>query len=302
MRLDKLLSAVTGKSRSDVKKTCKSGKVSVNGKMVQDPGFQVDPEKDEVFLEGQAALYEKYHYFLMDKPPGVVTAREDGRFPTVMDVFRDAMPDASEKGLSPVGRLDKDTTGLLLITDDGELAHRLLSPARHVDKTYEVLCDGILTREDVDAFSAGMDIGEKKPLKPAKLEIKETGLPYPEGFEPDALGNHGGKSPRSFDPDVLKDAGKNPAEGSAEDALKVRGKNMPEPGKPCSLAYITISEGKYHQVKRMFAKTGKPVLLLRRLSFGPLHLDEGTEIGAVRALIKDEVAALKSAAGLEEEA
>ena len=234
MRLDKLLSRLGTASRSGCRDLLRSGRVRVNGETAKDPAMDVPPGA-EVCLDGKPLDTRLARHLMLHKPAGVLTAKEDRSSPTVMDLLPAVY---TSLGCMPVGRLDKDTTGLLLLTTDGELAHRLLSPARHVDKVYEVRVDGELAREDAAAFEAGIPLRDFTAL-PAKLEILAP-----------------------------------------------------------SLALVTVREGKYHQVKRMFGAVGKPVAALRRLSFGPIRLDEALAPGDFRELTEKEIAALYDAAGL----
>ncbi len=235
MRLDKLLTHLGVASRSGVKELLKAGRVRVNGEAVRDAAFQVQ-EGDGVLLDGKRLDTRLSRHVMLHKPAGVLTAKEDARQETVMDLLP---PVYSAVGCMPVGRLDKDTTGMLLLTTDGELAHRLISPERHVDKVYEARVEGTLTDRDAEAFAAGSPLKDFTAL-PAKLEI---------------LGS--------------------------------------------DLARVTVREGKFHQVRRMFGAVGKPVLALRRLSFGPLPLDEALAPGEYRELTETEIAALYAAAGMK---
>ena len=214
MRLDKLLVELNIGTRSEVKALLKKGLIFVDGEKATKPETKVDENTAQITYQGKEYTYKKFFYYVINKPKGVITATEDAHERTVMDVFYSQCPDAP-KGLSPVGRLDKDTTGLLLITNDGQLAHDMLSPKKHVDKTYYVELDGELTSEDVAALEAGVRIGEGDLTAPATVKY--------------------------------------------------------EGGNTC---YITIHEGKFHQVKRMFFAVGKTVLELKRTAFGPLVLDE----------------------------
>ena len=237
MRLDKLLSRLGEASRSGCRELLKAGRVQVNGETVASGAFSV-PEGALVTLDGRALDCRMDRYLMMNKPAGVLTAREDPRQRTVMDLLP---PVYASLGCMPVGRLDKDTTGLLLLTTDGELAHRLIAPARHVDKVYEALVEGKLEQKDAEAFAAGIALGDFTSL-PAKLEILAPG----------------------------------------------RGR-------------VTVQEGKFHQIKRMFGAVGKPVKELRRLCFGPLTLDEALRPGDYRELNEEEIAALYAAAGIKHE-
>lgn len=227
MRLDKYLADLRIGSRSEVKEKIRKGLVKVNGQTVKDPGCAVSAG-DSVECEGAALRYREHFYYMLNKPAGILSATEDARQQTVLDLF----PKELRKDLSPVGRLDKDTVGLLLITDDGQLAHRLLSPARHVDKVYLVRTDKEIGPEDATCFAEGMCLSDGTVLKPADLEIDR------------------------------------------EDPLQAR---------------ITIREGKYHQIKRMFAARGKEVVYLKRLSMGTLSLDPSLEEGCWRELTEEEI-------------
>ena len=171
VRLDKFLADAGAGTRSEVKKYIQKGQVQVNGKSVKKPELKVTKE-DQVVMNGQEIhAAPEYVYYLFNKPAGCVSATEDSRDKTVLDYIEEK---DRRKGLFPVGRLDKDTEGFLLITDDGPLAHELLSPKKHVDKTYYAVTDGCMTDEDVQQFAQGLEIGEKNPTMPAKLEILST--------------------------------------------------------------------------------------------------------------------------------
>ncbi len=229
MRIDKLLANAGTGSRKEVKKLLKTGAVTVNDEIVKDPKTQVDPERDVVMLFGEVVHYQEYVYFMMNKPAGVLTATEDFYDETVVDLL-----DESDRIRSPfpVGRLDKDTEGLLLLTNDGLLAHRLLSPKKEVPKTYFAVVKGEVTEEDAERFAAGVVLDDGYKTKPARLKILKSGL--------------------------------------------------------MSDVELTITEGKFHQVKRMFAAVGKKVVYLRRVSMGPLSLDENLRPGEYRELTEEE--------------
>ena len=234
MRLDKLLSNLGVASRAGCRELLKAGRVQVDGQTVRDGAAQIS-EKAAVLLDGTALDTRLARHLMLFKPAGVLTAAEDGRQQTVMDLLPGVYRSC---GCMPVGRLDKDTTGLLVLTTDGELAHRLIAPGRHVDKVYEAVVDGVLDEGDAAAFAAGIPLKDFTAL-PAKLEVL--------------------------------------AENRAR---------------------VTVQEGKYHQVKRMFGARGKPVLALHRASFGPLQLDETLCPGQFRELTGEETAALYAAAGM----
>ncbi len=241
VRLDKFLADAETGTRSEVKKMIQKGQVQINGETVRRPEQKVHPDWDKVTLFGEPiGMREEFQYFLLHKPAGCVSATEDKREKTVMEYIP-----SKRKGLFPVGRLDKDTEGLLLITNNGALAHQLLSPKRHVEKTYFAKVRGILTEEDVRRIEQGVDIGEDKPTLPASLRILETVTDQEE--------------------------------------------------RPCSDIYLTICEGKFHQVKRMMEAVGKKVLYLKRISMGPLTLPDDLEKGQCRPLTKEEVSFLLKA-------
>lgn len=233
MRLDKFLVEMKKGSRSEVKKLIKSGRVTVDGQTVREPEQKFDPERAQISLDGQTVSYASFEYFMLNKPQGVVSATEDRRFQTVVDLI----DTARRKDLFPAGRLDIDTEGLLLITNDGQLAHQLLSPKKHVDKVYFARVEGILPSDVKEQFAKGLTLdGEVKTL-PAQLELLKEG--------------------------------------------------------PVSEVRLTIHEGKFHQVKRMFEAVGCRVIYLKRLSMGSLVLDETLAPGEYRRLTDDELRALK---------
>jgi 16S rRNA pseudouridine516 synthase len=244
-RLDKLLSEYKIASRSECKKIIKKGRITVNGVVASDASMTVEPDTDEIALDGAVIACQEFEYFMLNKPSGCLTATRDPRQPTVMDY----LPDSRRRDLSPVGRLDKDTEGLLLITNDGALNHRLLSPHHHVSKTYEAIIDGIMTPDEVKAFETGLDIGEKKPTAPAVLKIIDDNFPI----------------------------------GNAAVTKNTVG----------SKVLVTITEGKYHEIKRMFLKFGLTVLYLKRISMGALVLDSTLAPGECRPLTKSEIDSLQ---------
>lgn len=235
-RLDKLL-ADTGKwSRREVKALVRQGLVRVDGRLAASAEDKLDPAVAIVTVAGETVALHRFTYVLLHKPAGVLTATEDRKQPTVLDLLP---PELRRIGLAPVGRLDKDTEGLLLLTNDGELAHRLLSPKYHVEKRYLARVDGELSATDAEAFARGMTLGDGLECLPAGLELL--------------------------------------------------------PGHAC---IVTLREGKFHQVKRMLAARGAPVLYLKRLSMGPLTLDDSLAAGAYRLLRAEEISALYRACGL----
>lgn len=239
LRIDKLLAHTGYGTRSEIKKAVKAGLVYVDGIRVKDSGLIVDPNKQKVTFNDEEVRYRSTIYVMLHKPQGVVSATEDTRDRTVIDLLD---PDDTWLDPFPVGRLDKDTTGLLLLTNDGQLAHELLSPKKHVDKTYVALVQGAVDEHDQEAFAAGVTLDDGYVTKPAKLIIRE----------------------------------------SSENAEGI-----------CTLIELTITEGKFHQVKRMFQSVGKQVLTLHRQSMGPLKLDEQLALGEYRHLTEEEIKLLK---------
>ena len=235
-RLDKIISNLGYGSRKEVKSFAKKGLIEVDGVIVKDNGMLVDPEKSVIKINGEEILYRKYIYLMMNKPDGVISATHDNRDQTVVDLLE---LDHQIFNPFPVGRLDKDTVGLLLLTNDGELNHRLISPKWHVDKVYYAQIDKEVTESDVEAFKKGIVLDDGYKCMEAKLEILE----------------------------------------SSEEGSEIR---------------VTIQEGKYHQVKRMFEAVGKKVTYLKRESFGGLELDEDLEEGEYRELTEEELELLRS--------
>ena len=235
-RLDKLL-AGTGKwSRREVKALVRQGLVRVDDRLAASAEDKLDPAAAIVTVAGETISLCRFTYVMLHKPAGVLTATEDRKQPTVLDLLP---PELRRIGLAPVGRLDKDTEGLLLLTNDGELAHRLLSPKYHVDKRYLARVDGELSAADAEAFARGMTLGDGLECLPAGLEVL-----------------------------------------------------------PDRVCVVTLREGKFHQVKRMLAARGAPVLYLKRLSMGPLTLDDSLAAGAYRLLRAEEISALYRVCGL----
>lgn len=222
-------------SRNDVRKLVRAGRVYVDGVPAFDAGMKIDPERDDVRVDGERVVFREFVYLMMNKPPGVVSATEDRREATVVDLLA---PEYRRFSVFPVGRLDKDAVGLLLLTNDGKLAHELLSPRRHVPKTYLVEIDGALTERDAEAFARGVRLDDGYVALPAELR------PVGDG--------------RRF------------------------------------MAEVTVVEGKFHQIKRMFQAVGRRVTFLERVRFGPLELDRSLARGAYRELTEAEIALLKT--------
>lgn len=259
MRLDKLLGNLGYGTRNEIKKLCRQGAVLVNGKEMKKSSDHVDPNKDEIFFNGQRVDYREYVYIMLNKPAGYISATYDKNEATVIDLI-------DEKYLPfepfPVGRLDKDTEGLLILTNDGKLSHRVLSPKKHVPKKYYAIIKGIVTKEDIEKFKEGLDIGEGYTTKPAELEIIKE-------LEIEKLSEN-----LEIDLEELKEAIDYKNEGLCE-------------------INVSISEGKFHQVKRMFKAVGKEVIFLKRIKMGGLCLDESLELGEYRELTEEEIKLLE---------
>lgn len=230
IRIDKFLCEMNIGSRSEVKNYLKQGLVTVNGNIVKKADIKLDEEKDVVTYKGETVKYSRYVYYMLHKPAGVVSATNDNTCRTVNELLKNT----GYTDIFPVGRLDKDTEGLLLMTNDGKLAHNLLSPQKHVAKTYLAVLKEEISKEDILCLESGVDIGEEKPTRQAKVEVMDS------------------KSIR-----------------------------------------ITITEGKFHQVKRMLHAVGNEVVYLKRLSMGSLELDESLAVGEYRELTELEIDVLK---------
>ena len=232
MRLDKYLVETGCCSRTEAKKIVRAGGVSVNGRVPKSSDEKIDPNADEVIFCGKRVIYREFTYIMLNKPEGYVSATEDGRDKTVLDLLP---PEVNKNGLFPCGRLDKNTLGLMLITNDGDLAHQLLAPKKHVSKVYGFECREPLSDRDAERLCEGVDIGDGYITKPAKITLE------------------------------------------GEDRQKGR---------------ITIDEGKYHQIKRMFEAVDNKITYLERLEFGALKLDDSLERGQWRYLTDGEIASL----------
>lgn len=251
LRLDKYLADIGIGTRSEVKKLLKTGLIQVNNKKIKDPSFKVNPESDQVVYNGENLKYQEFHYYMLNKPAGCVSATKDGLSPTVIEFLKDE----PTRDLFPVGRLDKDTEGLLLITNDGMLAHNLLSPKKHVDKTYIAYVDKPLGDEQLSLFKTGLDIGDETPTLPAEI-VEASKNEIIENLEKASI---------------------------AKDTFSY------------SAVYkVILKEGRYHQVKRMFEHFGSKVVYLKRLSMGTLRLDSLLLPGRYRPLTPDEILALKN--------
>ncbi len=229
-RLDKIIASQGKYSRSEVKKLVKKGAVSVNGTTVKQYDLKISPESDEITVEGERILYKKHIYIMMNKPQGVISASNDKTQKTVVDLVPDEL---MRDGLFPAGRLDGDTVGFVLITDDGDFAHRILSPKNHITKTYHAVLQRKITAEDIERFKKGVELSDGTLCLEAELSEIEGDVP---------------------------------------------------------MAEIIICEGKYHQVKRMFAALGNKVLKLKRVKMGKLCLDERLSEGECREITSEELA------------
>lgn len=232
IRLDKYLADMSIGTRQEVKKYIRQGRVKINEDIIKKPEYKIREDEDKITFDGAPVAYETFEYYMLNKPAGVISATEDKRDKTVLDLIKEK----KRKDLFPVGRLDKDTEGLLLITNDGALAHRLLSPKKHVDKCYYAKISGGVTEEDVRVFKERINIGtqeEPEWTMPAELKILEKGT-----------------------------------------VSRIR---------------LTIREGKFHQVKRMFLAVGKEVVYLKRERMGALVLDEELAPGEYRKLTNSEL-------------
>ena len=230
MRLDKFISTTTTLSRAEAKKIIKKG-ILINDILIKSPDYKIDEFNDQVIVNGNRLVYQKYVYIMMNKPKNTVSATEDAIERTVVDILRDE--DRIYK-VFPVGRLDKDTEGLMLLTNDGELAHKLISPKKDVEKKYYVEVSGELKNEHLKIIKEGVILEDGYRCKPARLEILDS------------------------------------SEGNSK-------------------ANIFITEGKFHQVKRMMKSLGTTVTYLKRLSIGSLKLDENLKLGEYRYLTDDEL-------------
>jgi len=229
-RLDKILAHLGYGSRREIRELCKKGLVVIDGKAVKDSSMHVNPEESEIKVNGEAINYREFVYIMLNKPQGVISATEDNRHETVIDLL-----DKEYKSFEvfPVGRLDIDTEGLLILTNDGQLAHRVLSPKKHVPKTYYSKVEGVVTEEDIRAFKAGVTLEDGYETLPAILKIINSS--------------------------------------------------------EVSEIELTIFEGKFHQVKRMFEAVGKKVIYLQRIKMGALELDDSLELGEYRELTETEM-------------
>ena len=243
MRLDKLVAELTGMTRSQARDVIVKGRVCVNGEVKKTTAEQVKEESDVLTLDGKQLTFQKFVYYMLNKPAGTVSATQDKDAKTVVSLL--SAEDKKRRNLFPVGRLDKDTEGLLLLTDDWMLSHQLISPKKHADKLYFAKLAREITEEDIAVFASGMKVDEELTAMPAVLRrLSDTEL-------------------AAF---------------------------LPEGG---VAAAVTLQEGKFHQVKRMFAATGNEVLYLKRMAMGGVRLDETLAPGAYRTLTEEELKTLR---------
>ncbi len=233
IRLDKFLSEMNKGSRSEIKTASKLGKIKLNGQIVKNTDIKVNPNEDEILYDGQRVVFNDFEYYILNKPAGVISATHDDKDRTVIDLIAGD----KRKDLFPIGRLDKDTEGLLIITNDGELSHRLLSPSKHVKKIYYAKIEGIVTNDDIKNFSGGIRLKDGTITRPAELKIIKSN--------------------------------------------------------EISEIELTIYEGKYHQIKRMFAACGKHVIYLKRICMDNIYLDDMLKPGEYRRMTDDELRRLK---------
>lgn len=236
LRLDKLLADAGYGSRKDIKKIVRSGTVTVNGQPVNDSSIHVSPEQDIIMVGSSQVIYKEFVYLMLNKPAGCISATEDMRAPTVLELVP---PQYAHYDLFPVGRLDKDTEGLLILTNDGQLTHNLLAPKKHVAKTYYARIKGKVSEKHIDYFKDGVVLDDGYKTMPAELKILNSG--------------------------------------------------------EISEIELTIHEGKYHQVKRMFEAHDMSVIYLKRISMGGVNLDNSLNPGEARELSEEELVILKEA-------
>jgi len=227
IRLDKIINDCLLVGRKQAKTIIKDGRVSVNGAVVTNSDTKADPELDQICFDGETLFYQEFHYFVMNKPAGVLSATEDKSQRTIIDLLPD---EVDKRKLFPVGRLDKDTTGLIFITDDGDFAHQMTSPKKDISKVYEAQVDGKLDENAIELFASGIVLKDGYRCKPAQLEIVDE--------------NH---------------------------------------------CRVTVTEGKYHQVKRMLASVGNPVISLKRVQIGDFRLDDSLKSGEFREISKNDL-------------
>lgn len=228
-RIDKIIASQGKYSRSEVKKLVKDGRVTLDGKVIKSSDVKADPDINDIAVDGKSIGYKKHLYIMLNKPQGIVSATEDTDHKTVIDLVPKEL---KRDGLFPAGRLDADTVGFVLITDDGDFAHRILSPKNHIMKTYHATLQRPVTQEDIEAFKNGIELKDGTLCLEAQVSPLDSDKP---------------------------------------------------------MAEIKICEGKYHQVKRMFAALGNKVVFLKRVKMGKLPLDESLEEGQCREITAEEL-------------
>ena len=260
IRLEKYLADSGFGTRSQVKKLIRQGNVTVNGSPEKDGSRRVDTEEDEVVCGGKKVGYSEYEYYLLYKPAGIITASRDKNEKTVVDLIESK----KRRDLFPVGRLDRDTEGLLLITNDGKLSHELLAPGKHVDKDYIALVEGNIPEDAIKRFHEGVDIGDDEPTKPAKLILY----------------------------DKTEDAGDARVNEKYQEIVE----ELSESGLEMKITAIriTLTEGRYHEIKRMFEAVGCKVVYLKRVSMGNLSLPEDMKVGEYIKIEKEEIGSTTS--------
>lgn len=259
-RLDKLLSNFGFGTRSEIRSFAKDGVIKVDGSIVNDASLHVNPENSRIEMNGKLLNYRKFIYIMMNKPVGVISSTHDNKLKTANDLLPDEF---SCFNLFPAGRLDIDTEGMLLLTNDGQLAHNLLAPKKHVSKRYYALIDGLVTDEDVKLFKGGVILDDGYKTMPAELEI------------------------------IIKSQNDKECKSGKKSESKSISEGRAISGKQCSEIELVLHEGKFHQVKRMFEATGKKVVYLKRIQMGGLKLDETLKTGQCRELTAEEVELLK---------
>ena len=292
IRLDKYLSNMTGESRSIIKSEIKKGNVIVNGSTVLKAENKIDEIKDEVIYKGESVAYSKYAYYMFNKPAGCVSATTDNTCKTVIDYLKNEQV----SGLFPVGRLDKDTEGLLIITNDGELAHKLLSPKKHVAKKYYARIKGNLPTNVEKRFEDGLDIGDEKKTLPARIEVLQNARTTEStdkltGKTDNMTGKTDNMTGKTDNMTGKTDNMTGKTDNMTDVVISDRSDALPDEGPALfdSEVYVVITEGRYHQVKRMFKAVGCEVTYLERKSMGGLELDDTLRRGEYRKLTAEEI-------------
>ena len=305
IRLDRFLANNGCGTRNEVKKLLRQGLVRCNDEVVKDPARKISPEKDQILCAGKKVNSLAGRVLMLNKSAGYITATSDSRMPTVMDLIGKEVPEADS--LFPVGRLDRDTEGLLLMMDDGELAHRLLAPSWHVEKEYEAVVSGMIGEKEIRAFAEGLEIGDGEPTLPAVLEIIGTAAGtetdvhqevYQDVYQEVHQDVYQDDVYQDVHQDFVRDACRTVSlDGQRCRELLERLGKLSEQTVTC--VRVRIREGRYHQIKRMFEAVGSRVLYLRRTAMGPVHLDESLSPGQYRLLSEEEINDLRKCTGLK---